>query len=491
MADRPNVLLLMCDQLNARILRCYGGPVPTPNIERVLHRGVRFTNAACPTPVCSPSRASMLTGRYPGSHGIAHNCMQKDYPRGTGPSPKTEEGITNADRTTERILNESGYSTHFYGKWHLSGEELSYFPDMYREHQEYYDEMTDEMAQVRQRPRDQWVDWYGWAQPVQVSEYLKNAAAERWQGRAYADFIAKMGRLLWTDEKCFDFKSASRALQTVTSASRPFMVTCSFNNPHDPNVIQDPYYSAFDPEKIELPETFSHWEPRFADEHSRQMVRDLGEPFVREFLRIYYGQVLFVDKQVGRILDALEESGQGDNTIVVFTADHGDMAGGHGMVWKSTTSLYEDVVRVPLIVSHPGLTADAGVCSWEVNLTDLMPTLLELTSHAVPEGVQGQSFADAVFGRQEAPEYFQFNLSERIVPNAEHIRAYSDKPQGGFMLQTPTHKYVQYTDGEEFLYDREHDPGEIASCAADCPDEVQQLRHQLQEAQRRYHGWKP
>src|SRR5690606_2112146 len=113
--------------LNPSVLSAYGGPVATPNLNRLAASGVLFRNATCPTPFCSPSRASLITGLYPHTHGLVHNVMRIDYP--ARPRPPTEEGIRNSDVLYDSVLQRSGYSTHHYGKWHLSGEPMSCYPD--------------------------------------------------------------------------------------------------------------------------------------------------------------------------------------------------------------------------------------------------------------------------------------------------------------------------------------------------------------------------
>ena len=125
----PDIVIILCDQLSARVLGCYGGPVPTPNIGRIAHEGVMFRNACCAFPVCSPSRATLATGMYPHSHGITYNVMRRDYPMVA--SPPTQEGLKSADVTTGSILYAAGYATHFYGKWHLTDEYLPYYSDMF------------------------------------------------------------------------------------------------------------------------------------------------------------------------------------------------------------------------------------------------------------------------------------------------------------------------------------------------------------------------
>ncbi len=153
-ARRPNVLLIMCDQLNPAVLGIHGGPVETPHIERIARTGVVFRGATCTTPFCSPSRASILTGLYPHAHGIVYNVSGKDYPAAGGPAT---EGIRQTDVTTEGILSEAGYATHQYGKWHLSGDELPYLPDQYGEHKEYAGEMGETVRKVSQRPPAEWL----------------------------------------------------------------------------------------------------------------------------------------------------------------------------------------------------------------------------------------------------------------------------------------------------------------------------------------------
>src|SRR5215471_8506610 len=163
---KPNVLTILCDQLNPAVTSVYGGPVSTPNLERLARRGMVFRNATCPTPFCSPSRASLITGLYPHKHGIVYNCARGDYPA-IG-SKTLDEGIRKSDTTTDKILHAAGYQTHQYGKWHLSGDSLPYYPDPYGECHEYAREMAPIFDEVRRRPRDQWMNWYGWILPVTV-----------------------------------------------------------------------------------------------------------------------------------------------------------------------------------------------------------------------------------------------------------------------------------------------------------------------------------
>lgn len=463
--QQPSVLLIMCDQLNASVIGCYGGPVPTPNLDRLASGGVRFTEAACATPFCSPTRASIVTGLYPHRHGIVTNINRIDYPAIGGPPDET--GITADDITTDKLLNASGYSTHHYGKWHLSGDRLPYYPDTYGEHHEYAREMAKIFQDIRKRPRNTWMDWYGWALPVEVAPAYRQAISALTGNPRLLEFVAKMGRLELPLKQVFDVRVADRTVKRVRSVGRvPFMITCSFNYPHDPNVIPNPYYDAVVPGQIRLPANLDHREARFEQDWSRRIVASSGEAGLREFLRIYYASVRLVDDQVGRVLEALEATGRAEDTIVVFTSDHGDMAGGHGMVWKSTSAFYDEIVRVPLIIRWPK-RIKPWVSGMAASHVDIMPTLLELTGQPVPGHVQGHSLAPYLLGRQDASKAPPYRLCERVMREPGKGRKLGPKARGSFMIQGEGWKYYRYPDGEEFLYHLEKDSGETRNLAAD------------------------
>ena len=465
MQYKPNILIIMCDQLNAGVLGCYKGQIPTPNIDKLAKEGALFTNATCPFPMCSPSRASFITGVYPHSHGIIHNVMKRDYP--TVISPYTQEGIKNSDITTERMLYEVGYKTHHFGKWHLLDDDPDYYNDMFLEHYGYAEVMKEDFIKTRKQPRDTWMDWYGWALPIKQSKVYQesvNAQGDLWKEEAYGEFIAKMGCLEYPVEKNFDFMVADKTIEAINKYTHlPFMITCSFNGPHDPNVIPSSYYEMFDPDQIQLPENYGIPEERYVSDWSRQIVTELGEKAVREFLRIYFAQVKLIDDQVGRILKSLEENGTDDNTIIIFTADHGDMAGGHGMIWKSTHAFYDEVVRIPLIIKFPG-KIKPGQVDAEVGLTDVMPTLLEFSNFPLPEFIQGHSLATYLKGEREWETSPSYSFCERLENNPGCIRNVQVKP-GAYMIRGKGLKYFRYTDGEEYMYDLVNDAGETLNQA--------------------------
>lgn len=462
MKRSPNVLTIMCDQLNASVLNCYGGRLKTKNIDRLAKKGMAFDCAYCQTPLCTPSRASFITGLYPHNHGISSNVMRIDYPVVGG--PETEEGINNEDITTDKILHDAGYTTAHYGKWHLSGEYPYYYNDMYREHHEYEVEMKELFDDVQKKDKDDYMDWYGWKLPVTVSDNVKrakNSLSDKWGNR---DFYTKLGRLDIEVENTFDYKVASKSIDFINNiGENPFSLTCSFNLPHDPNVIPDPYYSMVHPSEIEI-DRQSFTDRYFQDELSLGVALEMGDDFMREFIRIYYASVLFIDDQVGRVLDALENNKMLDDTIIVFVADHGDMAGGHGMFWKSTKAFYDEIARVPLIISYPNMLK-AGIYDNPVELTDVMPTLLELTNQKALNLIDGESLVPYISGLKDGVNRVAF--SERIKWNKMHVRNYQEDEKDGLMVRTKRWKYSIYPDGKEFLFDMENDKDENKNIAND------------------------
>ena len=488
-AKKANVLFMLCDQLNLRLLSCYGGPIRTPNLDRLCQRGVRFDNAVCTYPLCSPNRAALITGLYPHTHGIVYNVNNADYPE--YPGPATEQGINLVDNTLGKLYYKAGYETHHYGKWHLDGQVLPYYPDPYDDQHQYVTEMEGVFRQVRRQSRDEWMQWYGWSVPVTVSPILKRTAdAIRQQAHnaTFAEFVSKSGRLDLPLTEVFDVRVADKAVQRLEEMGDvPFFLTASFNDPHDPNVVPALYYDMVSPEEVEIPNNFGVRESRFENDWSRKLVVAIGEDGLREMLRIYYAAVMLMDSQVGRLLDALERTGKAANTLVVFTTDHGDMAGGHGMFWKSTECFYEDVVRVPLIVSHPAMLRP-GIVKQPVSSADIMPTILGLSGMRAPEGVEGDDLMPLLTGAQK-DNGESYSFCERITPNAAHIRQFVPGMRGSFMVRGLDWKYIQYWDGDEYLYDLSADPGETRNRAhaAAYADRKRQLQAKLDNWKARTH----
>ncbi len=454
---RPNILLIMTDQLQARVISCYGGPVDTPNIDRIAREGVKFNQAVCPTPFCSPTRASMIMGVYPHTHGVVLNVDES-----------RQKGLFMDDVTTEKILWKNGYKTRHYGKWHLHGSDMEYYPDQYRMHPQWGMEYDQLWKQCREQyGKENCMNWINWSMPVKQSpamERIAEKAKPNWEKHTWGDFILKMGRWKLPAETYFDVRVADQAVERLKQfqgMDDPFMLTVSLQAPHNPNLVPSPYYEMFDPETIELPENIDHCEEQFKSDVSRKMFDDFGKEGTREYMRIYYGMVKLMDDQVGRVLLALDQIGETDNTVIIFTADHGDMNGGHGLLWKSTKAFYEEVVHIPFMIRYPRMFKPHEN-DMAVDLTDLMPTLLDLAGQPVPGNAQGQNLVPFLTGQKDSSQGRQYAFCERIDGNPNGgEREILPSAKGSFMVRGKGWKYMRYREGQEYMYNLQEDPGEI------------------------------
>ncbi|UCD28410.1 MAG: sulfatase-like hydrolase/transferase, partial [Planctomycetota bacterium] len=355
--------------------------------------------------------------------------------------------------------------------------DVPYYPDHYRQFPEYHDEFADEWEKVRKLGPEHYQEWYDLLLPIEVWPKLQkavNAMGDCWADFPYAKFTTRMGRLKMPVSKHFDVRVADRTIErikAVQNKDNPFMITCAINSPHDPYALPSPYYEMYDPDKIKLPANRNIREKRFEQEWSRRTVADIdkpgmGDPSIREFLRIYYGSVKLIDDQVGRILKTLDHAGQTDNTLIIFTADHGDMVGGHGMAWKSTTAFYEEVVNVPLLIRYPRMFKP-HVNEMAVDHVDFMPTILDLLGKPIPNYVQGQSLVPYLTGQRDPKTAYPYKFSERIQGHPKTEREILPTTKAYFMIRGQGWKYLRYLEGDEYLYNYEKDPGELKNLIND------------------------
>lgn len=453
---KPNVLVIMCDQLNAKALSAYDGPVSTPNIDRIANEGAKFTKAYATTPFCSPSRASIVTGLYPHQHGVVHNLGSKQ-----------NEGITYQDETSGKLLHTKGYSTHQYGKWHVESDSLNHLPyyqDQYDYGYQYKDEMAAKGITVRKEDGGDWMNFYNQFWPVEVSQHMKKKRdylEKIWDNHPNKDFPMKMGRLRLKPEDWIDDILANKTVNQIkesASKNEPFMITTSFVWPHDPNFLPDPYYGAFHPDSLAIPST-KNPEQKFENSWSRRMVKGYGDEGLKEFLRIYYGAVKYLDDRVGRILAELEKQGILDETIIIFTADHGDMMGSHGMVWKVNESFYDEIAGIPFMIRYPKLIKPV-VSDIHVSLVDIKPTLMSVTNTAYKEEVAGMNLIPFLTGEKDVAEARKYSFCERVKPDKKGTREITAKTEGAFMVRSDDFKLIIYPDGDCFFYDLKNDPDE-------------------------------
>ena len=423
---RPNILWICTDQQRFDTIRALGNPhIRTPNIDRLVADGVAFTNAYSQSPICTPSRACFLTGCYPSTLHVNRN--------GNSHFPVPERLIT-------RRLTDQGYDCGLVGKLHLSaahGKVEERFDDGYRVFKWSHHPHPEAFWPTEQHDyqlwlREQGIDW--------------DAA----HGGEYDGIAARYHQTTWCADETIAFMSEKR--------DGPWLMSV---NPFDPHPPLDPpreYMARMDIDAMPLP-LFrpAELESQLAFEgidHQTTVPLDPSEYDVRRMIAAYYAEIELIDDQVGRMLDALEATGQRENTIVIFTSDHGEMLGDHGLVLKGCR-FYEGAIHVPLILSWPGRFQGGRRSDALVELTDIVPTLLEVLGLEIPGYVQGKSFLPILTGGAEGAAHRQFVRSEYHDaldrPYASHANMIFD---GRFKLVV----YHGHAVGE--LYDLQEDPSE-------------------------------
>jgi arylsulfatase A-like enzyme len=428
--SRPNVLFIISDDLNNQV-GCYGDElVTTPNIDRLAARGVTFEHAYCQFPLCGPSRNSMLTGLYPNSTGILSNGQ---IFRQTIPSHRS---LSHSFRMEGYFAGRIGKLYHYNvpksvgtnghddpGSWELELNPAG------------CDRLLEEPDIFTLRPGS-----FG--------------GTLSWYASPRGDLLHTDGMLAsdaeWVLERC------------ARDRERPFFLAVGFYRPHTPYVAPESYFEGYPVEQMPLVRGVEEDQqdmPAMALGSHKKDHELLTDDLRQQAKQAYFASISFMDAQVGRVLDTLERLGLADNTIVVFTSDHGYHLGEHGL-WQKM-SLFEGSARVPLIIAAPGMAKAGSVVAAPVGLIDLYPTLTELCRVPAPGNLQGQSLTAMLDDPNELGRGWALSQVRRGRGGAgiKH----------GYTLRTPRWRYTEWDAsraGRE-LYDHENDPAELTNLADD------------------------
>jgi arylsulfatase A-like enzyme len=423
----------MADQFNANCLGIVQNQVKTPNLDELAHSGVRFERAYCNNPICGPSRSTFISGQYPHTHGVMGNGLYDIRDRN--------------ENTLPAVMRRMGYQTAVIGKAHLIGEWI-------REGFEYtrFCDLCDcEANDPLQNHYYKYLHDHGIADLYDLGRLKPDHP-----GRSQRGFDSPIPYChsveTWTGDSTLEF------LQN-RDETRPFFLHMSFLRPHDPLSVPYDRGLLYDPAQIELPESAcDFFENLFAGkpEPMRRHAESWGGyPYIPESkadlqrqLAYYFSLVTLIDEQIGRVFDWLKQRGEYDNTIIIFTADHGDYAGEHGMVLKNI-GIYESIQRIPFILKYPGGPNGQAV-SEMIESVDMFPTLCELSRVAVPACVEGRSIVPIIEGKEPGK---QQAVCEWIYPRlGKRINA----------IRTADYRMVHYgyKEGGE-LYDLRSDPHEL------------------------------
>ena len=399
---KPNIVFVFGDQWRAQATGYAGNPtVKTPHLDRFATESINLTQAVSGYPVCSPARASLLTGQFPLTHGVFVNDVHLD----------------NSAVSIAQAFKQGGYQTSYIGKWHVDGHGRSNY--------------------IPPERRQGFEDW-------KVLECTHN-----YNQSAYYSGNSDQ-KLFWDGYDAIDqTKVAEDYIRQHRNSDQPFLLMLSWGGPHAPyQTAPEEYRELYQPENIPL-------RPNVPAEAAQQAQEDIAG---------YYAHCTVLDDCMGSLLATIEAEDIQDNTIVVFTSDHGDMLGSQGLIKKQKP--WEESIRIPFLLRYPALFGQEGqqVPEAMIGMQDMMPTLLGLSRLPIPEGVEGIDFSDFLQGDENPSDstallacYHPFGQWRSGIDGGPY--GFTGREFRG--IRTNNHTYVRSLQGPWLLYDNLNDPYQL------------------------------
>ncbi len=389
-STKPNIIYILADQLRAQAVGYSGDPnADTPNLDRLAASAINFKNAVAVSPVCTPYRAALMTGRFPLSTGMFMNDLY----------------LPSEELCMAEIFKEAGYKTGYIGKWHLDGHgRESFIPKNRRQGFEYWKALEC-------------------THDYNNSFYYANEDTTKlkWEGYdAYAQT-----------------KDAQDYIRTTSTDEQPFLLMISYGIPHFP------HHTA----PAELKEKYPLDSIKL-----RPNVPEWRQDEARKEAQGYYAHILALDLCIGNLMKTLEETGQAENTIVVFTADHGEMLGSQGEPSKEKQRPWDESIRVPFLISYPAIYGKEGYeVNAPINTPDILPTLLSMSGVAIPKSIEGEDLTDFISNNNMEDDRAALIMS--VYPFAGY---HEGIPYRG--IRTARYTYVRNQDQPWLMYDNLKDP---------------------------------
>ena len=449
MNEKINIIYIMVDQQRFDMLGAYGNDiVKTPNIDSLRKDGMLFSNAFTPTALCGPARTSIFTGRVPTTHGVVRNAEENiSYSAKADPVPELP--------VLTDYLN--GYDKIYLGKWHIAETKLPRdygfighnfahygFPGS-----GFYKNLVFNQGPGKENSYKDWLLEKGFNIPEVSEPFFGNNPNLRVQElRAKLDCPEEATIPAYLAEEAENYTAAAM------ESGKPFFLWLNFWGPHTPCMIPEPFYSMYEPSLI--PE-----DPAFREDfknkpqhqkHISQMwgVDELKWEDWQQIIARYYGYISLIDKYIGKYIDYLKKNGLYDNSLIVFTADHGDAMGSNRLIEKGEF-MYDTSYRIPMIIKQPGNRFNGSTCNEFVYLHDLFPTAIEAAGETPPVLEQAQSLMPLIRGEKKT--------TGRNYVYGQFTAHFTDFQQR--MLRTEKYKFIFNgpTIGE--LYDLNADPLEM------------------------------
>jgi len=452
----PNLVFVFPDQFRRQALGFMKeDPVITPNLDRMATEGVVFTHAVSNRPICSPYRAMLMTGKYSPSTGVLWNCNSA--------TKKWNNSLKQSDRCFSDVLHDAGYSAGYIGKWHLDSPEPPYVEPPRSGDGAVWDTHT------KPERRHNFDFWYAYG------VYDHHFTPHYWTTHAKKDEKKEVRE--WSTKH-----EADMAIEYIRNRDgqhrkpdRPFALFVAFNPPHF---------------------LFEEVPQKYVDMYEGKTYKDLlnrpnvdltldrrGTQTAKKHVKNYFAAVTGVDEQFGRILECLKQEGLEKDTVVVFTADHGEMMGSHNLMGKGVW--YEESIGIPLLIRWPGrVKTDRD--DLLISAPDIMPSLLGLMGlgHMIPKSVEGTDYSAAMLGRQVNRPDSAVYLNYLSFPQ---VKSYSDSTSNRGLRGVRTHRYTYVIrrgrDNEEryILHDNVKDPYQLRNIAGENPELEKQLRAKVEK----------
>lgn len=472
MSEKMNVLFIIADAHRADQMSCYGNRIlKTPNLDKLAKDGVRFTNCFCTNPICMPNRATMITGLYPNVHGVRSNGinLREDIP------------------TITKTLRKRGWHTAAVGKLHHQFW-LAPFKHKYKS-AESLDSWASNKSGNDLVRENFLLPYYGYNEVEVISGNGTVCAGHytEWLEERAPDIAEDMKKRVQNYDNLFSLfcKEIPEELYNTTYVkertlafleryaggkygNKPFYLHCSFPDPHYPLFPPKMYQDMYKAEEIDLPSSFHDIKNLYSHEFlgphlknppfKKAFIRESTEKEVQKLIALTYASIQYVDYSIGQILASLEKLGYSDNTIVIYTSDHGDLMGDHGLLFKGPCP-FNGVLQLPMIWKIPGLTKPAGVSDSLVSSIDYPKTILNLLN--VPE-------------RHHPPDMQGYDITPILENPDNKVRDFvlieNDEEVGPLMsrlrhLVTEEYKLTVYESLPEYgdLFDRKNDPDELTN----------------------------
>ena len=421
MNEKPNIIFVFSDQHRAQAVGYNGNEdVKTPNLDQLKQESISFSNAISGNPVCSPYRASLLTGQYPQTHGVFVNDVQ-----------------LNPEVTSiAKVLKNEGYETAYVGKWHLDGRGRSNFiPEERRQGFDYWKvlecthDYNNSIYYGDTPEQKQWDGYDAIAQTENVQDYIKTRGQES-----------------------------------------PFVLFLSWGPPHAPyRTAPERFQKMYNPQDLTLrpnvPEDGISTNPGRPGIAADEVKKDLAG---------YYAHISALDYCIGELVDTIKNKGIEDNTIFVYTSDHGDLLGSHGAYKKQRP--YEESIKVPFLLKYPEEFGGEEIeISKPINAPDIMPTLLGLSGVSIPDSVEGLNFAPFLRGEKELDR--EGVVLECLHPFGQWHQGVGGREYRG--LRTERYTYVKTLEGDWLLYNNEKDPYQLENLVEE--EEYTEIKEKLDE----------